>query len=239
MRLCSITPVAGGGFLLRIYEIDHAADSLNPKIAGSALKRLFRNSSVTIIKFSGGILPPRDFQLLTAGRLRPSRSAAAVVPPSASITSSTDLSMPQHSLQGVNLSRVQMLTIDGNEKTSKNRGVDDDEVIGERLRLWVLAEGLRPKHVYEQIGCTKGAWSQYTNGKRHLTLDIADKLHKEFGLTLDWIYYGNFQAGMPANLSVRMREISDNERRGVFIGRTRPSGKRGGAVAPKPKATRQ
>lgn len=236
MRLCSISTGVAGQFILRVYEAGHDTTSrgLNPNTAGSACRRLSVSASEILMKFSGGILP-RNFQLLMAGRPRPNKSAAAAVPPSASTTSSTDLSMPQHSLHGVNLSRFPVQAIDFVKKSSKNRGMDTKEVIGERLRLWVLAENFTPKQVYEQIGCTKGAWSGYTNGKRRLTLDIATALREEFGISLEWILYGNLNAIVDPHLIVRMKEISDNEKRGIFIGRTRPVAMRKANAGREPK----
>lgn len=219
MRICSITPVAGA-IELRVYEVDHSAAALKPKIAGLA-DRLRSSSALEInMKLSEGILP-RAFHVEIAGRLIPSRSATAEVPPSASMTSSTEISMTKDSSHGENLSRFLFQVIDGDKKTNNNNGMDSDEVIGNRLRLWALAEKLKPKDIYPRIGCSKGNWSEIISGKRHVSEDVADRLRTEFSITLEYLYYGQIHASFPVEITVRMEKIKADEANGIFIGRRR------------------
>jgi plasmid maintenance system antidote protein VapI len=129
--------------------------------------------------------------------------------------------MCQDSSHGENLSRFLFQVIDEIKKTNNNNRMDTDELIGERLRLWALAEKLEPKDIYPAIGCSKGNWSEFISGKKHVTIDVADRLKAKFGLTLDFIYYGQVHASFPVEITVRMEKIKADEANGIFIGRRR------------------
>jgi len=207
VRIATITPMSGDQFVVRVYE--HGA-SRKPKTAGLARKRRLQSSSEIILKLSGGIRP-RALHVETPLRLIPSTTAAAAVPPSASMTSSTDLSIPKHSSRTENLSRFLFRAIDGSQNASNNKGMDPPEIVGKRLRLWTKAVGLNATTVCKSIKYGKGNWSEIINGKERLPLDVADSLHETFGLSLEWMYYGRPEPSLSAEMIVRMQEIDEQE----------------------------
>lgn len=212
VRICSITPLSGDRYAVRVYEVGHSAASRNPNTAGLARNRLLSSASTTSMKLSEGIFP-LAFHVEMALRLIPSRSAAADVPPSASMTPSTDLSMLHHSSRNENLSRFSFRGIDCSKNASNNKGMDPPEIVGKRLRLWTKAAGLTATKVCKTIKYGKGNWSDIVNGKERLPLDVADSLHEKFGLSLEWMYYGRPEPSFPAHLIVLMQEIEDEEAR--------------------------
>lgn len=206
MRLATITDGR-----VCVYEIDQAALSLDlkPKRRGFALKCFSRSASDTVMNFSDGITL-RYFQLLTADRPMPTSAATAAVPPRASMMSSTELSMGEDSSRFVNLSRLHCGAVDWRKKTSPNNGMDSFADIGDRLRIWLLAKNMSAAKLCRLIDCEENEWSMFKKGDRRITLEIADQLCKEFGLTLDWIYR-NDPRGMDEDLRIRMKEIRDGE----------------------------
>jgi transcriptional regulator with XRE-family HTH domain len=50
-------------------------------------------------------------------------------------------------------------------------------------------------------------WSQYESGERRITLQVANKLCDEFGLSLDWIYRAN-PAQLPHSIRLKIRDVA-------------------------------
>lgn len=135
---------------------------------------------------------PRARQLLTAGRVKPTSSAVAAVPPKASTISSTDLSMLQDTSRSVKMSRVHMLSVDSKKNVNSNKEMDSQDAIASRLDLWLRTvkhfKELTASAICELIDCNENTLSQYRNGKRPLDIEVADALCHHYGLTLDWLY---------------------------------------------------
>lgn len=72
-----------------------------------------------------------------------------------------------------------------------------------RLSDTVKALELTPAELCRVIDISESRWSNYTTGDRKITLEIANKLCDEFGLTLDWIYRGN-PAGLPHAIRIKL-----------------------------------
>ncbi len=180
---------------------------LKPKTEGSAAGRSRRvRASLSVRKFSDGMVP-RARQLLTADAPTPANAAAAAVPPNASITSSTDLSMPPYTSQPVKVSRGHDTAIDGEVGLGfKIPMPKDPKVIGPRLELTREALELSAAQLCRRIDCAQNRWSQYESGERPITMEIADKLCDEFSLTLDWIYRGD-RSGLPQRFIERLQEV--------------------------------
>jgi transcriptional regulator with XRE-family HTH domain len=53
----------------------------------------------------------------------------------------------------------------------------------------------------ETLGITQPAWSQFESGRRRITLDVAATLAERYGVTLDWIYFGE-ASSLPIRLQV-------------------------------------
>lgn len=78
--------------------------------------------------------------------------------------------------------------------------IDPPQIIGERLHRLRHAIELNQAAIAEILGITQSAWSQYENGTRRVTLDVAGNLASRFGVTLDWIYRGD-PSGLPMKLA--------------------------------------
>lgn len=192
----------------------HASTSRKPKTAGSAHKPRFVSSLETIRKLSDGI-PPRDRQLLTADKPTPINSATARVPPKASMTSSTELSMPDDSSRSVILSRVHDGCMDGDENINSNNKMDPADQIARRLDLFLKVQAMPPDRltvaeIAEWFGLTEPAISNYRRAIRPLNIEFADALCDKFQLTLDFLYRGD-PRGIKASLRKKMREIEELE----------------------------
>lgn len=179
------------GIVLRFHS--RASASLKPKISGAASLPSRARAAEKARKFSGG-MAPRAFQLLTADIPTPDRAAVAAVPPRASIMASTELSMPTDSSRSVNVSRLHKSAVDCLPDVGVNGGMAETaETIGKRLILTREALEIKAAELCRRIDCKPNRWSQYERGVRPLTLDIANRLCDEFGLSLDWIYRNDRQ----------------------------------------------
>lgn len=76
-----------------------------------------------------------------------------------------------------------------------------------RLKLTREALGLTAAELCRQIGCKPNRWSQYEGAERRVTLEVANALCDEFGLSLDWIYRAN-PAQLPHALRLKMRQAA-------------------------------
>jgi transcriptional regulator with XRE-family HTH domain len=74
--------------------------------------------------------------------------------------------------------------------------IDSDERIGERLAALRDMLGLKQAQIAEIIGISQPQWNQYERGKRKLTIEVAASIAKTYGVTLDWLYFGD-AGGLP------------------------------------------
>ncbi len=77
--------------------------------------------------------------------------------------------------------------------------------IARRLVAARAALGMSAAELCRAIRCAPNRWSQYETGERRITLEIAERLCDEFGLSLDWIYRGDPQA-LPLQLGQAIRQ---------------------------------
>src|SRR5262249_39286611 len=137
----------------------------------------------------------------------PVSAATAPVPPSASITSSTELSkriMSRECSQYVNLSTDHRMGIEFGAPVMSHLSMADKlKSLGNRLKMTREALGLSAADLCKRIRIKPNRWSQYESGERRITVDIADRLCDEFDLSLDWIYRGN-PAQLPHALRLKM-----------------------------------
>jgi ribosome-binding protein aMBF1 (putative translation factor) len=91
---------------------------------------------------------------------------------------------------------------------SSNKGMADTlKSLAFRLKTTREALNLSAAELCRQIKCKPNRWSQYEGGERKITLEVANRLCDEFGLSLDWIYRGN-PAMLPHALRVKMRQVA-------------------------------
>lgn len=89
-----------------------------------------------------------------------------------------------------------------------NRGMAESlKSLAARLKLTREALELTAAELCRQIDCKPNRWSQYEAGERKITLEVANALCDEFGLSLDWIYRAN-PAQLPHSLRVKMRHAA-------------------------------
>jgi transcriptional regulator with XRE-family HTH domain len=62
---------------------------------------------------------------------------------------------------------------------------------GKRLSAMRQALGLSQAELCRAIGVSANRWNQYEKGERKITVEIAIKLQRKFGITLDWVYLGD------------------------------------------------
>lgn len=77
-------------------------------------------------------------------------------------------------------------------------------------RLFALREyALNMSHaeLCRRTGLAENRWSQYESGKRRITVDAASSLKDEFGVTLDWIYFGD-RSGLPSALATKLSKAA-------------------------------
>ena len=84
------------------------------------------------------------------------------------------------------------------------RMADKIKLLANRIKMTREALELSAAELCKTIGIKENRWSQYESGERKITLQVADLLCDEFGLTLDWIYRGN-PAGLPHEFRLKLR----------------------------------
>jgi len=84
---------------------------------------------------------------------------------------------------------------------------DGLKLLAQRLKTTREALELSAAELCKQIECKPNRWSQYEGGDRRITLEVANRLCDEFGLSLDWIYRGN-PAMLPHALRIKMRQAA-------------------------------
>jgi transcriptional regulator with XRE-family HTH domain len=187
--------------------------------SGSPLPRS-RKASRKIKNFSAG-MAPRAFQLLTAGKPTPPKAATEVVPPSASMTESTVVSIPLDYSRCVNMSSLHGLPIfTGCESRTNNKMARSQKDIAYRLELTRTALGLTAAKLCRIVGLGTNQWSQFVdpNGNRRITPNAIFRLKDEYGITFEWIYDAD-RSRLPSDLLEKIREVE--RRGGVDLSRTR------------------
>lgn len=76
--------------------------------------------------------------------------------------------------------------------------------VGQRLAATVGALGVRDADAARALEINPQRWSNYTNGHRPISVDLAISLCERYGLTLDWIYRGRID-GLPVALADKLR----------------------------------
>ena len=77
--------------------------------------------------------------------------------------------------------------------------------VARRLQALLLAEGLKDAQIARKLGLKPQTWSNYSEGKRPLPIDVALLLVKDYRITLDWLYRGD-RAAMPHGVLTRIEQ---------------------------------
>lgn len=85
-------------------------------------------------------------------------------------------------------------------KPNMYQGDDSNEAVGARLAaVRSMAFELSKRAFAEGSELSEQSYGPVENGKRPLSLDMAKKLHKFYGLPLDFMYFGNMN-DLPARI---------------------------------------
>lgn len=82
--------------------------------------------------------------------------------------------------------------------------------VGARLVRGLWAINKKPAEICRLLGIKPAAWSNYANGVRPLDVEVAIKLSKKFGFTLDYLYMG-VEYNLPSDLSARISAYGPGE----------------------------
>jgi hypothetical protein len=193
-----------------VLKFRHAlAGTVRPKIAGSASLPRSRRAAVKTKKCSEGILP-RAFQLDGAEPdLMPTKLQAAIGPPTASMTSATELSIPNEYSRPVILSsphgerlgfRLPMAKL--GRMVTKAKLAQRQEAA--RLNRAQEALELTNEALAEKIGVTPHAWSQDRTGARPISRAALHMLRRDHGITADYIIFDD-PSKLPQDVYAKIR----------------------------------
>lgn len=70
---------------------------------------------------------------------------------------------------------------------------DSNEAVGKRIIALRKRAGLEQQQLAHQIHVTKSTLNAYERGKRVLTSESAKRLRRRFGVTVDWLFFGDMQ----------------------------------------------
>jgi hypothetical protein len=148
---------------------------------------------------------PRFLQLETAVGPTLASLAARDGPPTASITESIVVSIPNEYSHRVNMSSVPVLGMEQPCELRNIHGMHSTRAVAARLKRTREALGIDAAELCRQTGIAPNAWSQFESGTRRITEAKADRLCEVYGLTLDWIYRERL-TGLPGEFRDEIRK---------------------------------
>jgi ribosome-binding protein aMBF1 (putative translation factor) len=151
----------------------------------------------------------RAFQDETVDLRTPQYSATLVVPPSASMIGSQLPNMPDLIVRKVR-TRQGFMTDElkvSSEPAKIQNMTDELRTAARRLLLTRRALGLSQVEFCRQIGVEKNVYNPFEKGHRPITLNVARKIRKRFGISLDWIIEGD-PAHLPMELYRKLTEAA-------------------------------
>lgn len=80
------------------------------------------------------------------------------------------------------------------------------EAVGRRLKALRLAKGYdKIRHFAEDLDVNEDRYDKWEKGKALIPADEALKLKRKFGITSDWLYFGD-EAALPNNVHSELRK---------------------------------
>ena len=153
-------------------------------------------------QYAGG--KPRERQQLTVDGCTPSRAATALVPPRREMTIDDGVSgadgvlMPPdivcvlQTCQGFATRKTTFFDKDG----PIIRMMDPPEIIGQRLEHLRVKLGFSTQTAFaDALGISKSTYNLYKTGARPLTFETACTIRRKFGMSLDWLFFGDMRQG--------------------------------------------
>jgi transcriptional regulator with XRE-family HTH domain len=71
---------------------------------------------------------------------------------------------------------------------------DSDEAVGKRIIALRELTGLQQQQLAKQLHMAKSTLNGYETGDRPLTVESIRRLRRRFGVTVDWLLFGDMQA---------------------------------------------
>jgi transcriptional regulator with XRE-family HTH domain len=72
--------------------------------------------------------------------------------------------------------------------------MDPPEIISSRLKALRRELGIKTQSAFaERLGIDKSTYNLYETGKRPLTFETACLIRREFGISIDWLFFGDLQ----------------------------------------------
>lgn len=80
------------------------------------------------------------------------------------------------------------------------------EAVGRRLKALRRAKGYDYiRHFAEDLGINEDRYDKWEKGKALIPADEALKLKRKFGITADWLYFGD-EAALPQHIYTELRK---------------------------------
>jgi transcriptional regulator with XRE-family HTH domain len=78
--------------------------------------------------------------------------------------------------------------------------VDTNAAIAKRLARLRSTMHLSQADMCRRIGVAPNRWNQYETGTRRITVEVVSKLRDTFGVTSDWVFFGD-ESGLPRRIT--------------------------------------
>jgi len=92
-------------------------------------------------------------------------------------------------------------------RRSETKAIED---IAARLRHTRRALGVNQRQFAKRANLRQNRYNQYESGARALTIDAAQKICNEYGVTLDWLFRGD-RSMLPHRLAIEIGRIEAAE----------------------------
>lgn len=86
--------------------------------------------------------------------------------------------------------------------------VDSNEEIARRLVRLRKTLRLSQADMCRRLGVAPNRWNQYESGMRRITLEVAGKLRDTFGITADWVFFGD-ESGLPRRITDQFLDAAE------------------------------
>lgn len=140
---------------------------------------------------------PRVRQQLTVEAFSDRAVATALVPPS-KLMMESDVTMGENVVCA-----MQTCQEFANRKTTFpakcdaiSHMIDPPEIVSSRLKALRKELGFKTQVEFaEKLGIDKSTYNQYEKGKRALTFETACLIRRHWGISVDWLFFGDLQQG--------------------------------------------
>lgn len=182
-------------FHARARSISAGVNAPSSAKASKVISRMPRSEAIweSGSQYADGM--PRQRQQLTVEADKESSEATSVVPPSSLMTKSGVIMPPKL------VCAVQTCQVFATGKTTfspksdvMGSMMDPPEIISGRLRALRQELGYKTQTSFAtKLGIDKSTYNLYETGKRPLTFETACLIRREFGISIDWLFFGDMQ----------------------------------------------